>query len=212
MSSPTNSARRPKAAFLSDHAGQLSWLAALLVAGGAGLFLYQSGAFNAALPKVEIPLPDVSNPDQVTSGGSQMSGVDDQKLPYAVRAASTVQDATDENKFHLKDVAGDFQRDGDRQLKVTALAAQYDSKARLLDLEGKVRVEEVGRFVAAMEKAHVVLERKSLTSDVPVTVTFADGSISANGLAVTNDGNNILFIKGVKARFGGVDLQGDGTP
>jgi hypothetical protein len=63
-----------------------------------------------------------------------------------------------------------------------------------------------------MEKAHVVIEQKSLTSDVPVTVTFADGNISANGLSITNDGNNILFTKGVKAHFGGVSLQGDGTP
>jgi LPS export ABC transporter protein LptC len=190
----------------------LSWLAALLVAGGAVAFLHQSGAFNAALPRVEIPLPQVSTPDQVNSANSSMTGVDRQNLPYAVRAGSTIQDATDGHKFHLKDVAGDFQRPGNRRLKVTALTAQYHSKSRLLDLAGQVRVEEVGRFVADMEKAHVVLEQKSLTSDGPVTVIFADGSISANGLAVTNDGNNILFTRGVKAHFGGVSLRGDGAP
>ncbi len=52
-----------------------------------------------------------------------------------------------------------------------------------------------------MDKAHVVVEEKKLTSDAPVAVTLADGTIEANGLEITNDGKTILFLNGVKARF-----------
>jgi lipopolysaccharide export system protein LptC len=95
---------------------------------------------------------------------------------------------------------------------VTARNAVYDTITRLLDLEGNVVIKEEGRFSAVMDKALVTVEEKKLTSETPVVVTFANGSIAANGVAVTNNGKNILFMKGVKAHFGGQETKGDGKP
>jgi len=62
-----------------------------------------------------------------------------------------------------------------------------------------------------MEKARVIVAEKRLTSDVPVTVEFTSGTIDANGVEISNDGNNILFLNGVKARFRNTKT-GDSTP
>jgi lipopolysaccharide export system protein LptC len=52
-----------------------------------------------------------------------------------------------------------------------------------LDLEGQVTIVQKDRFTAVMEKAHVVVEEKKLTSErVPVDVTFGTGTIKANGM------------------------------
>ena len=79
-----------------------------------------------------------------------------------------------------------------------------------LDLEGNVTIVEKDRFTATMDKAHVVVEEKKLTSDVPVDVQFTSGSIQANGVQITDDGRHILFLNGVKARFSqGSTAQGE---
>jgi hypothetical protein len=80
-----------------------------------------------------------------------------------------------------------------------------------MDLEGKVMIVEAGRFTAAMEKAHIVMEKKNLVSNVPVVVEMDSGTITANGLQITNDGKNILFLNGVKARFTETAKKGDNT-
>ena len=63
-----------------------------------------------------------------------------------------------------------------------------------------------------MAKAKVQLEQKNLVSNVPVVVEMEAGTINANGLQVSNDGNNVKFLNGVKARFNQTVEKGDSTP
>jgi lipopolysaccharide export system protein LptC len=49
-------------------------------------------------------------------------------------------------------------------------------------------------------------------SDTPVTVTFSSGSVSANGMQITDDGERILFLNGVRARFEAPQAEGDVKP
>ena len=88
----------------------------------------------------------------------------------------------------------------------------YDTKAKEMDLRGSVQISEGIRFVARMEQAHVTVEKKALTSNVPVEVEFAGGMVHANGLEITDDGARILFLNGVKARFGAEAAKGDQAP
>jgi lipopolysaccharide export system protein LptC len=213
MSSPTNSApRRVPGRFLSSASPWLSGAAGAVVIAAVAVFLYQAGAFSSLIPKAPVPLPEIENPEQVTSSQSLITGFDGGKLPYTVRAAKAEQDAEKSNIVRMQTVSGDFEREGGQQLKVTARNAVYDTITRLLDLEGNVVIKEEGRFSAVMDKALVTVEEKKLTSETPVVVTFANGSIAANGVAVTNNGKNILFMKGVKAHFGGQETKGDGKP
>jgi lipopolysaccharide export system protein LptC len=58
----------------------------------------------------------------------------------------------------------------------------------------------------------VELEKKNLVSNVPVIVEMSTGTIKANGLQISNDGNNIKFLNGVKARFNQTEKKGDTAP
>lgn len=207
MSSPTERARRRAALAPLLSLGSLA-LALIVVAA----FLYQAGLFAALVPKPPEPPLVVDKPEQITASESTVTGLDREKQPYEITASKAVQDKDQPSKVHLEGVTGRFRRIGGEVLELAARTALYDTDSKLLDLEGDVSIVSKDRFTASMSKAHVVTEEKKLTSAVPVQVDFGSGTITADGLEITDDGKRILFLNGVKAKFTRSAQQGDGNP
>ena len=210
MSSPTDHARKAvRAATLSR---LLSWLAAAVGIGFVITFLAQAGLFNALLPQpAPAPVPDVE-PDRITTGSSTVTGIDDEKQPYEVTARRGWQDGTTPNLVHLEEPVGLFRRASGTKYSITGASGLYNTDTKSLQLEGKVVLEQKGRFTARMEKAQITVKEKKLTSDTAVTADFASGTVNANGMQITDDGARILFLNGVKARFTASEGKGDTNP
>jgi LPS export ABC transporter protein LptC len=190
----------------------LSWIAGVVGLAFVVAFLVQAGLFTYLVPAEKIIPPDIENPDQITSYDSTVTGVDKDNQPYELKAKRAWQDRNRPELVHLDDVAANFRKLTGEIYNVTAKTAQYDRKAKEVDLEGSVSIVEANRFTATMEKAHVVVRDKKLTAEVPVEVTFAGGTVRANGLQITNNGANILFLNGVKAHFEAAPAKGDTSP
>ena len=107
---------------------------------------------------------------------------------------------------------GLFRRASGTKYTITAVSGLYDTNIKSLDLAGKVVLQQEGRFTARMEKANIAVKEKKLTSDTPVVANFASGTVDANGMQITDDGNRILFLNGVKARFNAPEGKGDENP
>lgn len=182
---------------------------ALVILALLGIFLYQAGAFSPA-PK-PVDQTAVSH-DQVTVSESTITGLDSQQRPYSISARNAVQDKDKPNFIALDDVSGATNRNNGEAITFESRKGLYDSDVKTLDLDTDVVVKSAGRFTARMDKAHVIVGEKRLTSNVPVSVELASGTINANGVEITNDGNNILFLNGVKAHFKSTKSQGDSTP
>ncbi len=210
MSSRTDSAAN-RALRWAGLSRLLSWIAIAIGAGFIGLFLYQAGLFALLLPS-EPGAPPAVNPDQITATTSTVNGIDKEKQPYKVTAEKGWQDAKVPTLVHLEIVKGQFRRPSGAEYTLTAKTGAYDTKVKELDLEGQVTIVQKDRLTAVMEKAHVVVEEKKLTSGVPVDVTLPTGTIKANGMEITDDGARILFLNGVKARFGAETAKGDAKP
>ncbi len=210
MSLPTDTAHR--AIRFASLARLLSWAAAALALGIVILFLVQAGLFNAMTPKERPPVITPPDPDKITSTDSTVNGLDKENQPYVVTAVKGWQDAATPSLVHMETVEGHFRRPSGAEYTVTANTGAYDTKIKELDLAGAVKIVQADRFTALMEKAHVVVEDKKLTSDVAVDVTFGSGHIKANGMEITDDGARILFLNGVKARFSQAAAKGDGQP
>lgn len=209
----TTTARTTRRAILKARlAPILSWIAAAAGLGFVAAFLFQAGLFAYLVPKEKITPPEVENPDQITSHDSTISGVDKDDQPYEVKAKRAWQDKDQPEIIHLEDVAAKFHKATGEAYDVTSKTAHYNSKLRQVDLVGDVTITQAGRFAARMEKAHVEVRDKKVTSDVPVEVTANNGTIRANGLQITNDGADILFMNGVKAHFETATAKGDSTP
>ena len=210
MSSPTSQARKAvRAATLSR---LLSWLAAAIGIGFVVTFLHQAGLFRALMPQQAAPPAPVVEPDRITAGSSTVTGIDAEKQPYQVTAKRGWQDGKTPNLVHLEDPVGNFQRAGGAKYSITGTTGLYDTEAKTLDLDGNVVLQQQDRFTARMDKAHIVVKDKTLTSDTAVTASFASGTVDANGMQITDDGNRILFLNGVKARFTALEGKGDNNP
>jgi lipopolysaccharide export system protein LptC len=190
----------------------LSWAALALGLGLVIVFLVQAGLFSALRPK-PAPTPlTVEMPEQVAGAFARIAGFDRENQPYVITAKKGYQDKETAELVHMEDLTGTFQRKSRQPFEMFSKTGLYHAKAREMDLEGNVRIVEKGRFTATMAKAHVGLENKNLVSDVPVVVEMESGTITANGLQVSNDGNNIKFLNGVKAHFNQTMTKGDTTP
>jgi lipopolysaccharide export system protein LptC len=190
----------------------LSWAALACGLGLVIVFLVQAGFFSALRPK-PAPTPlTVEMPDQIAGAFARIAGFDRENQPYVITAKKGYQDRETAELVHMEDLTGTFQRKSGQSFELVSKTGLYNAKAKAMDLEGNVRIVEKGRFIATMAKAKVQLEQKNLVSDVPVVVEMDAGTISANGLQVSNDGHNIKFLNGVKARFNQTMTKGDTTP
>jgi lipopolysaccharide export system protein LptC len=190
----------------------LSWAALAFGLGLVIVFLVQTGLFSALRPHPAPTALTVEMPDQIAGAFARIAGFDRENQPYVITAKKGYQDKEMAEFVHLEDLTGTFQRQSRQPFELYSKTGLYHSKVREMDLEGNVRIVEKGRFTATMAKAHVELEKKNLVSDVPVVVELDFGTINANGLQVSNDGNNIKFLNGVKARFNQIMTKGDTTP
>lgn len=198
-----------RAAARSRMAPYISGAFALIVLLLAGIFLYQAGTFTNKPKPGDVPsLP----PDQVTVTDSTITGLDKQQKPYSISARTAVQDKDKPNFINLDEVTGATNRSNGDAITFQSRKGLYNSDVKTLDLETDVVIKSEGRFTARMDKAHVVVAEKRLTSNVPVAVELSTGTINANGVEITNDGNNILFLNGVKAHFESSSSKGDSTP
>lgn len=187
----------------------LSWIS---IAGGlafVAVFVAQAGLVAYMVPKEKAVPAKVDNPGQITSYNSTVSGVDRNNMPYELKAERGWRDTERAELTHMETVLGVFQKVSGEKYNVTSKTAQFDEKRKEFDLSGDVEIVQGSRFTARMDKARVMVEDKSISSDVPVEVLFGDSTIHANGLKMTDDGANILFLNGVKARFGGPPKKGD---
>lgn len=207
MSSPTDSIHY-KAQRAARRARFASYLSLALFAGAVLLGLYfiqQAGFFSSFVPAPVAPPPEIKRAEQISSEVSDVAGFDKYQQPYKMSAAEGFQDKDHPNIIHLKQLVGNFRKRSGKTYDVVADVGVYDSKSKDMDLSGNVKITEPGRMTATMSKAHVGVESKDLVSDVPVEVIMDTGHINAGGMKITDDGQKILFLNGVKARF-----QGDG--
>ncbi len=190
----------------------LIWVAVLAGVALVGVFLFQAGQFAEFGSSTTGPAPVIEDPAQATTYEPRLKGVDSNNQPYVVNARRGWQDKTRDEIAHMEEVVATFNNAKGSPYDVTSATAQYNSKSRELDLAGKVTIVQNNRFTARMDKAHVQVETKIITSDVPVDVEFGGSTIRANGMKITNDGANILFFNGVKARFEGAPATGETAP
>ena len=179
----------------------LSKISIAIALGIVGVFLYQSGLVEALMPRNKPAPLTVEKPEQITGQSSRLAGFDKENQPYELTAKKGFQDKDKPNLVHMEGIAGSFKKKSGRAFLLSSNTGLYDSKLKEMDMEGHVIIEQPGKFTAVMEKARVSIEQKDLASDMPVTVEFESGRLTAGGIRISQNGRNVLFIKGVKARF-----------
>ncbi len=171
------------------------------VTGAAGFVGVRTFGPSPVVQKHAITATAPEKPDQLISYVSLIKGVDENQRPYELFASKGYQDKDQKNLVHLEKFQGQFKRASGADLVISSEAGKYDSKAKTLDLNGSVRIREDQRFIADMEKASFDVTTKSLSSGSAVHVTLENGTITADTMTSTNNGEKMLFNGNVKAHF-----------
>jgi lipopolysaccharide export system protein LptC len=218
MSSPTEADGRPiahaaqRASLRAAAAPYLSWMAAAVGLAFLVAFLFQAGLFALLMPKEKFIPPMVKDPEQITSYHSKVQGLDKNDQPFEINTVRSWQDKDNSKLVHLETLNATFHRATGEPVILTGKTGRYDTAVKGLDVEGSVVLSQPGRFTARMERLHVAVPDKELTSDVAVAVTFNGGTVDAHGMKISNDGNDILFLNGVKSHFESAPVTGDYNP
>jgi len=165
------------------------------------VFSIKAGVFASLFGRKQEVVVNMPLPDQVSSGVSSITGFDKDGQPYQLTSQSVLQDKINSNLAHLKQITGVLRKKTGKKLLMTALAGEYNAEKKVLDLKGNIKLVSQDEYTAFLEKARVTLKEKRLYAKVPVTVIFDRGTIQANGVDITDNGNRVLFFNGVKTRF-----------
>jgi LPS export ABC transporter protein LptC len=196
-----NRALASRALRRSSFAAASVWLVA---ASAAGLGAY------TFLPLLMPAPPDTdtaaaaapSHPKQSVAYEGEISGVDKNQKPFTIKAGKGLQDRQQKNLVHLDNVAGQFKDAKGAALDVASQQGQYDSKSKVLVLDGDVVIRDENGMTARMGKAEFNTETKALESKTPVQVEMTNGTVAADALIADNDGERLLFKGRVKATIG----------
>ncbi len=167
-----------------------------------GMFLYSSGILASYfVPKPKEVQPVVSE-NAVEMVQPRMSGLDKSERAYEITAETAKQDADDPTKVALENIVGSLVLNkSDDKVSLTAKSGFFDSEKNFLQLRQDIVISSKQGYTAYLTSADALLKEKHITSNEPVLIEWQEGSIRANSLEITDEGNVIRFFNSVKVNL-----------
>jgi lipopolysaccharide export system protein LptC len=144
--------------------------------------------------------------DKITMENPRLTGVRRDGRPFEVTARSGVQNPRDPSRMELNDLDARLRMAEEGETRIVGDHGSYDSNAQTLLLSGHVRITS-GAYKLAMNQALMNFKTNAMNSTDPVLLTFADGSISANSLTMSDNGTQLSFVGNVQSTFRQADAD-----
>jgi lipopolysaccharide export system protein LptC len=131
---------------------------------------------------------------KITMENPRLSGFRKDSRPYEVTAVAAMQDVRKPSVVELKEMKARMVMD-DRggAAHLEAAAGIFDTSKEQLELRQDIRVKTEGGQTAQLKSASIDFKAGTVLSREPVTVTFPNGIIEAQGLEVSDNGKVIVF-------------------
>jgi lipopolysaccharide export system protein LptC len=136
-----------------------------------------------------------------------LTGVDDDGLPFVVRAGSAVQDPDSVQRVHLKNVRAMLTLKDGAAVNVTAAQGLVDNIEQKLSVSGGIHFSSDAGYTAETEAAHADLKTGILESEGRVTAQGAFGRVTANKFIFEKNTRRMHFQGDVR-----MDLNGASAP
>jgi len=134
---------------------------------------------------------------KITMEQPRLAGYTRDSRSYELTARAASQDVLKPDLVELKEIHAAVQLQDRGLMEVTAPSGIYNSKTEALDLSGNVVMVASSGFECRLLEAKIDIRNGNIVSEKPVDVKFADGTINANRLEVTESGGLIRFGDGV---------------
>lgn len=136
---------------------------------------------------------------RVTVESPKISGFQKDGRPYEVKARSGSQDITTPNIVELLDIDATIGIADASMARVTAARGVYDSLHDNIILQGDARIRNEIGYDILMKTAQMDFKTGALVSKEPVSVILKGGTIAANEMNISDNGDRISFEGAVKS-------------
>jgi lipopolysaccharide export system protein LptC len=161
----------------------------------------------AALAKLPVDIGGVVvSGTKITMKQPRVSGFTRDSRSYTVTARSAVQDLTNPDTLELQDINASMDLQNRGRFDLTARDGVYETKNERLTLHNDIVVVSTG-YAGRLSEAVINIRTGHIVSERPVEVRSQQITINANRLEVTNNGEVILFDRGVTMTVEGANLQ-----
>jgi lipopolysaccharide export system protein LptC len=113
--------------------------------------------------------------------------------PYELTARAAAQDLTNPGVLELKDVRAKVAMQDKTTVELSAASGIYDTKGDTMVLRTDVVVTSSAGYTVRLKEAKVDVKTNRIISDQPVEVTLSNGTVKANRLEVSDNGDNLYF-------------------
>lgn len=158
-----------------------------------------STTFNSR-PDIPVTFREVSRlNDDLRMVSPRITGVDRRGRPYVVTADTATQEVDNPNQIFLENIEADLMLDeGGNWLSVTSRFGTLETEAETLNLREDISVFSANGYEFHAQSADMDFRAGSLISDQPVYGQGPVGTLNANGVETSNNGDRIIFTGGVR--------------
>ncbi len=178
------------------HSTRVRWLRLLL----PGVALLAVGIFWASARYAPSNMESLvesagidTESNSVVMKAPHISGFEGSRRAYDVKAESAVQNLDDPKVMTFNTITGTFGLDDAGVATVNAVRAIYNGNNNTLRLEDGAHVETNTGYSGSVNGALIDLAEGTMTSDQPLEMSSADGSLKADGVTVLDRGKRVTF-------------------
>ena len=165
--------------------------------------------FRMLLPKLPLDMGNlVVSGTKITMESPHMAGFTTDQRPYEVWAKTATQDVTDPDHLDLKTLRAKLLTEDQSTVTLVARTGLMDTKQQLLDLHKDIFLQTSTGYEARLTQAFVDMANGIVTSDEHVDVKLTDGTITADRLKITGNGEVIRFEGNVVMNLEHFDASG----
>ena len=147
-----------------------------------------------ALAKLPLDMDNlVVSGTKITMESPHLSGFTPDKRPYEMRATTATQDITDPDHVELHSLRAKVLLEDRTTVTLDSRTGLFDTKTQVLDLHKDILMQSSTGYEARLTHALVDMGRGTVTSDQPVDVKLLNGTLTADIMKVTEQGDVVRF-------------------
>jgi lipopolysaccharide export system protein LptC len=128
--------------------------------------------------------------------------------PYSVNATRAIQDFDKQDIVNLDGIDAKMPVEAANWARVEAVSGVYDRKANTLDVPTDILVTTTDGLVAKLKSAFLDINNGSLKSAAPVDIQAHGSRITADSMAVLDNGKRVVFETRVRVHIDPVQMKG----
>ena len=141
------------------------------------------------------------NGTKITMDRPKISGVQQGGGPYDIKAPTGIQDVLTPSVIELGGVDATVGMAALTTTHILSTNGLYDSKADTMGLSGDVRIANTSGYTLNMSKATMDFKAGVLSSHERLHVDIRGGQVSADDLAISNNGHVVAFRGNIASTF-----------